>query len=91
MEVFFKKILTVRDSLRVLEQKINGNSSLSQEDKVTYQSYVTKGYGALTTFNVLFKEGKDKFYGAGKGTKAGEKEPEMTMKEAKERLGLNEY
>ena len=92
VEVFFKKILSVRDSLRVLEQKLNGNSSLSQEDKASYQAYITKAYGSLTTFNILFKNGKDKFVGAGKGGAGGkEKKEKMTLKEAQERLNLNEY
>ncbi|MBF0442050.1 MAG: hypothetical protein HQK54_09110, partial [Oligoflexales bacterium] len=85
----FKKLLTVRDSLRVLEQKINTNETLSQTDKVNFQNYITKAYGSLTTFNILFKEGKGKFVGTGGGGK--EKEPKMTLSEAKAKLGLNEY
>lgn len=90
IEVFFKKLLTVRDSLRVLEQKLNTNDSLSQNDKVAYQAYITKAYGSLTTFNILFKEGKDKFHGSG-GKGGKEKSPKMTMQEAQKKLGLNEY
>ena len=92
VEVFFKKVLSVRDSLRVLEQKINGNTALSQEDKASFQAYITKAYGSLTTFNILFKNGKDKFVGAGKGSGGGkDKNEKMTLKEAQERLNLNEY
>lgn len=91
IEVFFKKILTVRDSLRVLEQKINTNASITPEDKASYQSYITKAYGSLTTFNILFKEGRDKFHGSGKGGGGSSKKPKMTMAEAKQKLGLNEY
>ena len=89
IEVFFKKLLSVRDSLRVLEQKINSNESLSQTEKVNFASYITKAYGSLTTFNILFKEGKGKFIGSGSGSK--EKEPKMTYNQAKAKLGLNEY
>lgn len=90
IEVLFKKLLTIRDSLRVLEQKINGNPQLSMEEKASFQSYITRGYGALTTFNVLFKEGKDKFVGSGDSSKAG-KQAKMTLSEAQKKLGLNEY
>lgn len=90
MEVFLRKILGVRDSLRVLEQKLNGSDSLSSEEKASFHSYITKAYGSLTTFNILFKDNKDKFVGAGKGGGGSQKE-KMTMSEAKAKLGLNEY
>ena len=91
MDVFLKKILGVRDSLRVLEQKLNTSSSLTAEEKASFQAYITKAYGSLTTFNILFKDGKDKFVGSGgKGGGSGKKE-QMTLKEAKDKLGLNEY
>ncbi len=88
MDIFFKKITGIRESLRVLEQKLNNHPQLSLEDKASFQSYVTKCYGSLTTFNVLFKEGKDRFVGAGK---TADDKPSMSMREAKSRLGLNEY
>lgn len=94
LEVFFKKLLGVRESLRVLEQKINNHDALSPEDKATMQSYVTKCYGSLTTFNILFRDDKDKFVGGGSGSGSGGKdEPaeKLTLAEAKRRLGLNEY
>ncbi len=90
-DVFFKKILTVRDALRVLEQKINSHDGLSEADKITFHGYITKAYGTLTTFNILFKDGKDRFVGAGGGGKDGDDKDEMTYAEAKRRLGLNEY
>lgn len=64
IDAFFKKITSVREKLRVLEQKLNNHSSLSETEKAELQLYITRAYGSLTTFNVLFKEEDDKFVGA---------------------------
>jgi hypothetical protein len=63
MDVFFNKIIMLRDRLRVMEQRINASEKLSEEDKINLQQYLTRIYGNLTTFNVLFKEEKDHFVG----------------------------
>ena len=63
IDTFFHKITMVRDRLRVMEQKINSSKNLEEQEKIDLQQYITRSYGSLTTFNVLFKLKSQQFVG----------------------------
>ena len=63
IETFFHKIIMLRDRLRVMEQRINSSKNMNEEEKVNLQQYLTRIYGSLTTFNVLFDDKDDYFVG----------------------------
>ena len=65
VESFFQKIIMVRERLRVLEQNINNHEKLDAAEKLKLQQYITRAYGSLTTFNVLFAHEEDRFRGSG--------------------------
>ena len=63
IENFFRKIIAVRDRLRVLEQRINTHPKLDDTERLALQDYITRAYGSLTTFNLLFADPADRFAG----------------------------
>jgi hypothetical protein len=67
IEDFFHKVVMLRDRLRVLEQNINSSKTLTDEEKVNIQQYITRCYGSLTTFNVLFRNKEQYFVGEKSG------------------------
>jgi hypothetical protein len=65
IDVFLRKLVGIRDRLRVLEQKVNSHPTLSGEEKLELQGYITRCYGSLTTFNALFANRASWFIGQG--------------------------
>ena len=52
-EALFKKLVSLRDKLRVLEQRVNA-SSLSLEEKTALQAHITQVYTAVGTIVGFF-------------------------------------
>jgi hypothetical protein len=61
IEKMLHKIIMMRDNLRVLEMQINSNKEISDGEKIKLQSYITRCYGSLTSFNFIFRNDDDKF------------------------------
>ncbi len=67
IDTFFHKIVMVRDRIRVMEQKINSSKNMDDQEKIDLQQYITRIYGSLTSFNVLFSTKSDFFVGERSG------------------------
>ncbi len=63
IDQFFRKMVLIREQLRNLEREINNHAKLEDDDRVELQAYITRIYGTLTTFNVLFADKVDQFVG----------------------------
>src|SRR5271165_1232376 len=63
IDALFHKVVMVRDRLRTLEQKLNAHPKLTDAERVEMQQYITRCYGSLTSFNILFREKSDHFVG----------------------------
>lgn len=61
IDTLMHKIVMIRNNIRVLEQQINSSEDLSEGERIKFQSYITRCYGSLTSFNFLFANEDDKF------------------------------
>jgi len=69
IDTFFHKIVMLRDRMRTLEQRVNA-SGLNDEEKIAIQQYITRMYGSLTSFNILFKQAEHQFFGEKTGAES---------------------
>lgn len=65
IDALFRKVVSIRNKLRVLEQQLNA-ADVPDDLKLRLQGYITGCYGSLTSFNVLFASEEDRFRGSGK-------------------------
>ena len=61
LDLFFHKLVLMRNQLRILEQKVNSSEALTAAEKFDWQQYITRCYGSMTTFNLLFKDKESNF------------------------------
>ena len=61
LDLFFHKLVLMRNQLRILEQKVNSSEALTSAEKFDWQQYITRCHGSMTTFNLLFKDKESNF------------------------------
>ena len=57
--------ILVQSAYLLIEQKINNHEGLDALDRAELQASITRCYGTLTTFNLLFREESHRFRGTG--------------------------
>jgi hypothetical protein len=56
----------MHNNLLAFEQKVNASDRVADADRVDLQQYITRCYGSLTTFIILFKKKEEEFSPASK-------------------------
>jgi hypothetical protein len=64
MEIFFHRLVVLRDRLLSLEAQLSGHAHIAPDESDAISAYLRRCHGSLTTFNVLFRDREDYFASA---------------------------